>query len=714
MDYQYWFPAARLQLMLLASLWTLMLKAREDLLQAISDIEDGATAKAILRDTYPGVNRNLALDTIEVMRWGLGELGSIMADLGIREHNQAFAPVARRLQMGYEAQTAEDVAQAFSNRRQYLPNLTDTVWGSANQRDQMLAGLLDVVDGDSTFHAYDIAGAMEEMWKPVQDGPRWAWSRMFAMDPKDRLASSKFLLPSDALWGGKVRGQSYYHLRLARTEIAGLQQEMAKQRYMQQPWVEGVDWTLSPGHPLSDICDDLADRNPWKTENVPGIPHPNCLCVLVPVLMDEDKFADRANAWLDNEDDFLDDYTEFLGDRSFLEHYPMPDSGKMSQWAGAAKGLPKAPKDLMALSKVNKWSPTVEVSPKAAAAWDKVKDRVAGKTVPTGPTSVPPPVVAPIPPPPLYAMNADEAMAYLRKHKASNQVSEIQLAISKLDDSIKTIGTELTNYYKYDFAHAATYEDAIAESAKIIDRQTVLQKQIAVHNLKKDKILSDLREEVLTPEPMSNMQVKKSVPKSWKKAEKELANSKMDQGARDIQRMVKIPEGEGAAQIKNIRTDNSIKRSSHQPRPDGSSNLFMDKNVPVSTHIHEWGHMVEMQDRNKLEKSINFLHQRTKDDKKMMRLKDVPGYSYYHPSEISMIDKFQNAYTGRIYSFKTPEWGDMRMVPNPMPQALKSGPYLSSSEISSMGLQAMYQNPIKFMTEDEGFFRFIWTEIMDR
>ena len=379
MDFRYWFPAARMQLMLMGSLLTLTLKARQDLLDAIDDIEDFATASAVLRDAYPRVSRTLALDTIEVMRWGLGELGGVMADLGIREHNRAFAPVARRMEMGYGDQTAEDVAQAFSNRRQYLPNLTDTIWGAADKRERMLAGLLDVVDSKSTFHAYDIAGAMEELWKPVQDGPRWAWSRMFAMDPKDRLASSKFLLPSDALWGGKIRGQSYQHLRVARTEIAGIQQEMAKQRYMQQPWVEGVEWTLSPGHPVSDICDDLADRNPWKKEDVPNIPHPNCLCVLVPALMDEEKFAERSHDWLlDNNDDFLDEYAEFIGDRAFMDRYPMPDSGKLTQWTGAGRGLPKAPNDLMAVNKVSKWSPTVEVTPEAASVWEEVIARLGG------------------------------------------------------------------------------------------------------------------------------------------------------------------------------------------------------------------------------------------------------------------------------------------------------------------------------------------------
>ena len=365
----HWYPGARIQLMLMGALGTLVLQAREQVLQSIIDIDERAVAIDRLGEVFASANRTLAMDTIDVMRWGLGEMARVQADIGIQEHNAQFAKVVQRLEQSYGDQTAEDVAAAFTARRDYLPNLTDTVWGQADKRERMLASLLDVVQDDANVGAMQMAQALERMWEPMQDGPRWAWTRMEILSPRGRARSSLGLLPPFP-----QRGVSYQHLRVARTEVAGIQQEMAKQRYLNQPWVEGVNWTLSPGHPRIDICDDYADQNPYRKTDVPAIPHPNCLCVLTPALMDQREFGNQVEGWVAGENDFLDEYADWIGDRAFMEHYPMQETGGLSRWMG--RDLPNAPNDLMATYYSTRWSPTQEVSEAAASVWDKVKERV--------------------------------------------------------------------------------------------------------------------------------------------------------------------------------------------------------------------------------------------------------------------------------------------------------------------------------------------------
>lgn len=46
------------------------------------------------------------------------------------------------------------------------------------------------------------------------------------------------------------------------------------------PFVVEVDWVLDSSHPCCDICDDYAANGPYAPEQVPLMPHPNCLCYL--------------------------------------------------------------------------------------------------------------------------------------------------------------------------------------------------------------------------------------------------------------------------------------------------------------------------------------------------------------------------------------------------------------------------------------------------
>lgn len=704
---RYWWPARRLQYNLMGGALTLVLRSREQTLHLLRDIPDRLAATAALTEAWPRINRELAWDMIALMRWGFEQLAGIQADIGIQEHNTAFAPAVRRGDFAFGDQMREDVEAAFSNRRDYLPNLSDTIWGSAARRDNILHAMVDLVESDANAGPMALAGAMEKMWAPVQEGPRWMWSRMQVLSPKGRAKSRLGLLPP-----GSAQGESYNHLRVVRTEIAGMQQEMAKHRYQVQPWVEGIDWTLSPGHPKVDICDTYADRNPYPKNAVPMIPHPNCLCVLTPVLMPAEKFTDATLAWAAGENGFLDDYADFIADKEFLRQYPIPETGGLRAWQ--SKLVPQDPLNLQGLK--TKWAPGVQVSDEALAIWEKARGRVA-KVEPPKPKPAPKPKRARKPRKPkakkLHEMNADEALAYLRGSQHG------QTAAAGLAQQVKKLEERLKSEKFFHNAKLRNAREGIGiygpdQQAKAKARQKEISKEIRSLKAKEKRAVARVRKEMLAPKKLSDMPLQVDLHNITGnfKTPLELVEQRLIDNARrnadDFQRMVKVPD-DGI--IHRARIDNHTTRASYSGSASNSrANLgqFDDDR----THIHEWGHMLEARDAAKRQKAHEFLRRRTAGDAGPVRIKDIPGYEYYNPEEMTLKDQFNHPYIGRYYV--TNNFPDSTMSPNILSQVQGQGKNIYGTEITSMGLDAMWQNAAKFAADDEDYFRFIWTEIMDR
>jgi hypothetical protein len=100
-------------------------------------------------------------------------------------------------------------------------------------------------------------------------------------------------------------GTSYAAMRLGRTEINNAHHETTKRLAGTRPWVRGMKWNKSSSHPRPDICDQYAEHNEglgtggWK--DPPSKPHPQCLCYLTHMTVDEDEFMDKlANGQYDN------------------------------------------------------------------------------------------------------------------------------------------------------------------------------------------------------------------------------------------------------------------------------------------------------------------------------------------------------------------------------------------------------------------------------
>ena len=99
----------------------------------------------------------------------------------------------------------------------------------------------------------------------------------------------------------------YEALRLARTEMTAAFGEGTVAAARVSPSYIGMKWVLSHSHPMVDICDALAEhdeglgRGVYSPGDEPHLPaHPNCICSLVPVHEEPEKFVERLKKWRDD------------------------------------------------------------------------------------------------------------------------------------------------------------------------------------------------------------------------------------------------------------------------------------------------------------------------------------------------------------------------------------------------------------------------------
>lgn len=107
-------------------------------------------------------------------------------------------------------------------------------------------------------------------------------------------------------------GASYAAMRLGRTELNNAFHATSIRLTKDMPWVTGQKWNLSGSHPKPDVCNDYAsgthfrggDPGVFKAGDVPGKPHPQCLCYLTAVTLSEKEFDKQFHAGK------FDDYIE--------------------------------------------------------------------------------------------------------------------------------------------------------------------------------------------------------------------------------------------------------------------------------------------------------------------------------------------------------------------------------------------------------------------
>ncbi|MCZ2077021.1 MAG: hypothetical protein LC130_23175 [Bryobacterales bacterium] len=203
----------------------------------------------------------------------------------------AQAPIPRALNRGYALAVFGVIAGHSSFIKAHTPDSVQT-WLAGAVRPQAIVGF----EGMHTWVDSNGLILSDRIWQAgirtrlklrglLADGIRQGTSAT-------TLASrvEQFLLPDRAPIKTRTpygSSGSYDARRLARTEVSRAHAQATRAASLHNPYVEGLDWALSPSHPRMDICDDKATigmsgeriRPAYPVDSAPTPPaHPHCLC----------------------------------------------------------------------------------------------------------------------------------------------------------------------------------------------------------------------------------------------------------------------------------------------------------------------------------------------------------------------------------------------------------------------------------------------------
>lgn len=211
-------------------------------------------------------------------------------------------------------QRNEAAMSAFIARSEKGLNLSQRVWKSCRQlRDEMEVAITVAV-GDGTS-----AASMSRSVRKYLNDPDLMFRRFRYKDPETgewKRKWKKRVIGED----GKVHfidydkdcyqddwtGPGYYKssaqnaMRVARTETNIAYRRADHERWQQMDFVLGQRVSLSHNHPKKDICDKLAGDYP--PDFVFDGWHPQCFCMVTPILMDEDEIQKMNEAMLEGKE----------------------------------------------------------------------------------------------------------------------------------------------------------------------------------------------------------------------------------------------------------------------------------------------------------------------------------------------------------------------------------------------------------------------------
>ncbi|MBM7633839.1 hypothetical protein [Geomicrobium sediminis] len=180
-----------------------------------------------------------------------------------------------------------DAVQAMWGRSINGLNLSDRIWKTSNNTKDHLSKIMReaMATGQSPLKTAEL------LQEYIRDGVK--------------TVSGKY--PELMSRVNPPRDLAYEALRLARTETTAAYGEGVIASAKTTPMVTGIQWLLSPSHPIYDVCDELAAKDTglgpgiYRVDEVPVFPpHPNCLCTLVTVFEELDTFTNKLKEWLDD------------------------------------------------------------------------------------------------------------------------------------------------------------------------------------------------------------------------------------------------------------------------------------------------------------------------------------------------------------------------------------------------------------------------------
>lgn len=167
--------------------------------------------------------------------------------------------------------------------------LSDRIW---EQGENFRNTMRDIIQ-ESVAIGQDAVKTARMLQQYVRQG-----AMTFARDYPEMMKRMKGRIPGNI---------SYEALRLARTEMTAAFGEGTIAAARVSPSYIGMKWVLSHNHPVVDMCDTLAEhdeglgRGVYSPGNEPPYPaHPNCLCALVPIHEEPEKFVERLKKWRDD------------------------------------------------------------------------------------------------------------------------------------------------------------------------------------------------------------------------------------------------------------------------------------------------------------------------------------------------------------------------------------------------------------------------------
>ncbi len=167
--------------------------------------------------------------------------------------------------------------------------LSDRIWGQSENYRTIMRDLIQ----ESVAIGQDAVTTARMIQRYVREG-----AMTLAKRYPDMMKRMKGRIPGNI---------SYEALRLARTEMTAAFGEGAIAASRVAPSYIGMKWVLSGNHPMPDICDTLATYDSGLGPGVyppgdePPYPaHPNCLCALVPIHEEPEKFIEKLKKWTEN------------------------------------------------------------------------------------------------------------------------------------------------------------------------------------------------------------------------------------------------------------------------------------------------------------------------------------------------------------------------------------------------------------------------------
>jgi hypothetical protein len=195
---------------------------------------------------------------------------------------------AVRLQRGFGDVNSQAVETIWARTRNGM-TLSGRIWEKGQEARDAIRSII----WDGTARGRDAVQIARDLEKYVRHG-----RGTLAKDYPEMMKRMGKRIPKDL---------SYEALRLARTEMSMAFQEGTYAAGRVSPSYKGIRWMLSSSHPIQDVCDDLATADlygmgpgGYPSGEEPVVPHPNCLCVSVPIVEDTDELVERLERWVAN------------------------------------------------------------------------------------------------------------------------------------------------------------------------------------------------------------------------------------------------------------------------------------------------------------------------------------------------------------------------------------------------------------------------------